>query len=302
MTQQIRFSGAIAAFLTPLSREGKLLRCGVEQLVEYQIKGGMTGFYVGGSTGLGMMLTRQERMNLLECVIDAVAGRLPVIVHVGSTDTDTSVALARHARAKGAAALSAVPPYYYKHTEDAIKRYYLDILAAGELPLLVYNIPHLAGVSLGMDFITDLMQYDNVIGLKFTDTNMETVWKLKQWENGRINLMTGYDGMLVCGLAMGADGGIGSYYNVMPKAFAKVYESFRGGDFKTAMETQHKIDFYIDIVRKYAGRAATPALYTILRHIGIDAGVSKQPMHISRIKEAAMIEHLNREGFFTFIQ
>jgi N-acetylneuraminate lyase len=149
----------------------------------------------------------------------------------------------------------------------------------------------------------EMANIKNVIGLKFTDTNLEEFRAIKAYENGRIKAFMGYDAIFLSALVMGADGGIGSYYNIMPRAFADVYDSFIEGKHEQAKEIMWQIARYILIVKKYLNPANQPALKVILKEIGINCGTTKAP--ILPLKESVkndLLDDLRRNGFFEFIK
>lgn len=301
--KKTNFHGAIPAFITPFTNEGKIIDSAVKELVDYHIEGGLDAFYVGGSTGEGMIMSAEDRMHIAEVVTDYVAGRVPVIIHVGTADTETAVNLAKHAEKIGADGISSIPPYYYKMSKEYIKEHYKAIASATNLPLLIYNIPILTGVSINSDFMIEMMEVDNIIGLKYTDTNLEEFRKIKAYDNGSITAFMGYDAMFLCALIMGGDGGIGSFYNIMPHAFASVYDNYKAGKFEQAREIMWEIDRYIAIIKKYISPANQPALKVILKAIGIDCGTTKAP--ILPLKDSVkedMLEDLRKNGFFEFIK
>ena len=295
--------GVMPAFITPFDENGKIIDSGVKELIEYHLESGLDAFYVGGSTGEAMIMSLEDRMHIAEIAVEYVANRAPVIVHVGAPDTESAVKLAIHAKKIGADGISAVPPYYYKMSREYIKEFYRAIAEAAQLPFLIYNIPQLTGVSISSDFMIEMMEIPNIIGLKFTDTNLEEFRKIKAFENGRIKAFIGYDAMLICALMMGGDGGIGSYYNIMPKAFARVYDSFQAGNYEEAKETQWQIDRYIAIIKKYLAPANQPAIKVILKEMGFNSGMTRGP--ILPMKENVcqmMLEELRKEGFFDFVR
>ena len=122
MKQSIK-SGVMSAFITPFREDGFIKENAVGELVDFQVERGLDGIYVCGSTGEGMVMNEEERMQVAELVVKAVRGRVQVIVHVGTPDTKTAVRLAEHAKHIGAQGISAVPPYYYKHHKNFVKGY-----------------------------------------------------------------------------------------------------------------------------------------------------------------------------------
>lgn len=302
MNKQIT-GGVLPAFITPFTEEGKIMDEGVKELIDFHLENGIDAFYVGGSTGEAMIMTPDERMHIAELVINYVKNRVPVIVHVGTADTKTAIELAMHAEKMGADGISSVPPYYYKMSKEYIKEFYKSIASSVKLPFLIYNIPILTGVSINSEFMIEMMEIENIIGLKYTDTNLEEFRKIKAYDKGRIIAFMGYDAMLLSALVMGADGGIGSFYNIMPAGFAGVYDNYKKGNIQEAVEIQWKIDYYIAIIKKYICPANQPALKSILKEMGINCGTVKPP--ILPLKDTVvreMIDDLKRNGFFEFVK
>ena len=302
MSLSIR-GGSMSAFLTPFDEKGRIIESAVQALADYHIENGLHGLYVGGSTGEGMIMTTEDRMALAEMAVKAARGRIPVIVHVGTTDTATAVRLARHAQSAGADGLSSVPPFYYKMSPEYIKAYYCAIAEAVDIPLLLYNIPILTGTSISADFMIELFKVKNIIGLKFTDTNLEEFRKIKDYDNGRIQAYIGFDQMLLCALIMGGDGGIGSWYNLMPKAFADIYNLYRAGKIEDARDLTWKVDRYIAIIKKYTRPANQPVCKAILRRMGFDLGTVLGPLQpMKPLDEESLMDELTKAGFFEFVK
>ncbi len=301
--KKMTFTGAWPAFITPFDEKGRIMDGAVKELIDYMIENGLDGLYVGGSTGEGMIMSKEDRMHLAELCVSYTAKRVPVVVHVGTADTETAVELAGHARKIGADGISSVPPYYYRMSKGYIKEFYQAIAREAGIPFLIYNIPLLTGVSIGYDFMVEMMEEPNIVGLKYTDTNLEVMRQIKDWRDGEINVMMGYDAMLLSALILGADGGIGSYYNIMPKAFGKLYDAYQAGDVETAKEIQWKIDRYIMIIKKYLEPANQAGIKAILNYQGISAGTTKGPiLPLAEAKAQTMIEELKAAGFFAFIK
>lgn len=298
-----KFTGVWPAFITPFDEKGQILDSSVKELIDYMIEGGLDGLYVGGSTGEGMIMSKEDRMHMAELCVDYAGKRVPVIIHVGCADTKTAVELAEHARKIGADGVSSVPPYYYRMSKGYIKEFYQAIARAAQIPFLIYNIPLLTGVSIGFDFMVEMMEEPNIIGLKYTDTNLEIMRQIKDYHDGEINVMMGYDAMLLSALVLGADGGIGSYYNIMPKAFSGVYDCYQKGDMESARQLQWMIDRYVMIIKKYLEPANQAAIKAILNYQGIWAGTTMRPiLPLADTKAEAMIEELKAAGFFDFIK
>jgi len=140
--------GAIlAAMLTPFDKDGSVFVDGIPPLVDHVLTQGVHGLYAGGSTGEAMLQSREERALLLTELAAYARGKCTLVAHVGAASTEDAIALARLAARESYHAVSAVPPYYYKHAFDDILDYYKAIADAAGMPLIVYNIPALTGAN-----------------------------------------------------------------------------------------------------------------------------------------------------------
>lgn len=274
MKQNILFRGILPALVSPVSEDGKVLVRETERLVKWQMSEGVNGFYICGSTGEGLLLKKETRKKLLEVVLDAVQGKVPVITHVGAIDLPTTLELAVHAREAGAAAVSSIPPIYFQYGEKEVIEYYKQIAAAAEIPLVMYGVG-LANTKLTVSLVEELMKVENIIGIKWTYPDYYSMGLLKNINGGNINVINGPDEMLVCGLAIGADAGIGTTYNVMPGLFVKLYDAYRNGRVERAKTLQQTINRVITVLIQYHAIASTKEL---LCHMGFEVGQCTKPL------------------------
>lgn len=135
-----QIKGVIPAMLTFFDENEEVDETRTRNMTELLIRAGVNGLYLTGSTGACFTMTAEERCKVVDIVVDQVAGRIPVIVHVGDIGTKKSIELAKHAEKAGADAISSVPPFYWKFNGDSIYHYYKDIAQATSLPMIVYNI------------------------------------------------------------------------------------------------------------------------------------------------------------------
>lgn len=224
-SQKEIFCGIFTALLTPMHEDGSIDFSSLDQLVEYQINQGVKGFYVGGSTGEGFLLTIQERMQILEAVIRAASGRVIVIAHIGCISTMESIDLARHAEQQGVHAISAVVPFYYKLSMREIRNHYEAIMSAVSTPMIVYHFPAATGVNLSLDFYEELSKNPQCIGVKFTSLNLFEMQQIRARCGERFLILNGHDEVYNSSISAGADGAIGSTYNMMPGLFVKMHQS-----------------------------------------------------------------------------
>lgn len=274
LKNNILFRGILPALVSPVTDDGKVLVRETEQLVKWQLSQGVDGFYICGSTGEGLLLNPNTRKELLEVVLDAVDGKAPVITHVGAIDLPTTLELARHARGAGAAAVSSIPPIYFQYGEKEVIEYYQTLADAAEIPLVMYGVG-LANTKLTVSLVEKLMKVENIIGIKWTYPDYYSMGLLKDIDGGNINVINGPDEMLVCGLAIGADAGIGTTYNVMPGLFVKLYNAYKSGRVEEAKQLQAAINRVITVLIKYQAIASTKEL---LCHMGFAVGQCTKPL------------------------
>ena len=156
------FSGIYAALLTAFNSDGSINFEATGKLAERNIAKGLDGMYVAGSSGEAMMMSEDERVALLKYIAEVNKGRVTLIAHVGSTSTDASVRMAKEAAKLGYDAVSAVAPYYYSFSDEAIRGYYQDILAATDLPMLIYNFPASGGFGGMLKLVSEMID-DNTL-------------------------------------------------------------------------------------------------------------------------------------------
>lgn len=274
LKNNILFRGIMPALVSPVTEDGKVLVNETEKLVRWQLSQGVNGFYICGSTGEGLLLNPNTRKELLEVVLDAAGGKVPVITHVGAIDLPTTLDLASHAKNAGADAVSSIPPIYFQYGEKEVINYYKEVAAAAEIPLVMYGVG-LANTKLTVSLVEELMKVENIIGIKWTYPDYYSMGQLKGINDGNINVINGPDEMLICGLAIGADAGIGTTYNVMPKLFVKLYDAYQNGRVEEAKKLQHAINRVITVLIKYQAIAATKEL---LCHMGFEVGLCTKPL------------------------
>lgn len=246
-----KYRGVFTALVTPMDVDGRLDPESLERLVEHQIEQGIRGFYVGGSTGEGFLLTSEERMAVLETVVQAARGRVTVISHVGCISTKESIRLARHAEQLGVDAISAVVPFYYKVGPGEIKDHYQAIMSAVSLPMIVYHFPGATGVQLSLGFYEEMAHNPRCIGVKFTSLNLFEMQQIRDRCGEDFLIWNGHDEVYAGGALMGADGAIGSTFNMMPALFTKLYQHHNRGEYSQVQLLQVQANAVIAHMLKY---------------------------------------------------
>lgn len=234
-----KYQGVIPAFYACYDENGKVSAERVRALTKYLIGKGVTGLYVGGSSGECIYQSVEERKLTLENVMEEAKGKVTVIAHVACNNTADSMELAAHAQSLGVDAIASIPPIYFHLPEHAIAKYWNDISsAAPDTDFIIYNIPQLAGVSLTIPLLREMKKNPRVIGVKNSSMPVQDI---QMFHDEGVIVFNGPDEQFISGLAAGAVGGIGGTYAAMPELFIKARELFYEGKIEAAGAVQNDI-------------------------------------------------------------
>lgn len=274
MSIKEKLQGVFPALLTPFDENNRINEKALAELIDMNIKKGVSGFYVGGSTAEVFLISDDERRYLYKTTAEIVDGRCTLIAHIGGISTEKSIGFAKYVCHLGKySAISSITPFYYNFSFDEIKRYYFDVVNEGDLPMIIYNFPSFSGVSLSADNICEFYEDDRFIGLKHTSNDYFTMERIKKAYPDRI-MYNGYDEMFIAGLSMGADGGIGSTYNFMAEKFIEIRRLFIAGKIKEAQKIQNDANA---IVSELCKVGVMPGEKAILNYMGLDFGKCRKP-------------------------
>jgi len=272
--------------VTPFADAGAPDLGALARLAEFQIAQGIQGFYVGGSTGEAFLQSPAERMQVLAELARIVNGRVRLIAHVGAIATDEAVAIARAAADSGYDAISAIPPFYYDFSPAEISAHYHALADATPLPLVVYNFPAKSARPLSTPDLLGLLAHPKIVGIKHTSQNLYQLERLKQGAPDAV-IYSGFDEMFVGGLAMGADGGIGTTFNVMGRWFVQMREATAAGDLARARALQSRANDVIDVLIEVGVFPGTKAM---LKLLGVDCGVCRRPFAVLTKLQQSKVE------------
>lgn len=274
MVKKAQFQRIWSALLTPMNDDESVNYEALDRIVELQIAEGAEGFYCCGSSGEALLLTNDERKKVLEHVVKAADGRVPVISHVGTIRTRDVIDLADHAMSHGAMAVSMIPPYYYKFSMDEIMGYYEAVIQAlPNTPVIVYNIPQFTGVEFSKDNAGRLLSNENIVGIKHTSTNLYSLERIGQAYPDKA-LINGFDEQFLGALSMGSIATIGTTVNLFAPLFHKVREAYQSGDMGLALRWQHAINLRVEATVKVGIFNAMKYGWTLR---GIDCGFCRAP-------------------------
>lgn len=287
-----KFKGIIPAFYACYDEDGQVSEKRTKDFSRYLAEKKVKGLYVGGSSGECIYQNLEERKLTLKYVKEELKDELTLIAHVGAPSTRDSIELAKYAEELGYDGLSSIPPIYFKLPEDAIYKYWMDIIDSTELPFFVYNIPQTTGYNLSQDLFKKLLENKKVAGLKNSSMPVLDIERFKRIGGDDIVVFNGSDEQYIAGRLIGADAGIGGTYGVMPELFIKLEELVLGGDFSRARELQAEVtDIIMDLCSLNGSMYST--IKEILKLRGMDLGGVRSPfinIPESDLKKVELIE------------
>ena len=271
-----KYKGIFPAFYACYDDDGEISPQRVRDLTEYLIGKGVTGLYVGGSSGECIYQSVAERKLLLENVVAQAKGRIVIIAHVACNNTRDSMELADHAESLGVDAIAAIPPIYFHLSPEAIAKYWNDISsAAPNTDFVIYNIPQLAGTALSSSLLREMMKNPRVIGVKNSSMPIQDI---EMWRDEGALVFNGPDEQLLSGLVAGAAGGIGGTYGVMPELYLKIFRLVQENRIAEAREIQDECCHII-----YKMCSCRGNMYAVIKEIirlngGANAGGVRAPL------------------------
>ncbi len=228
------FEGVLTALVTPF-RDGAIDEKALRGLIERQIAAGIDGLVPCGSTGESATLSHEEHERVIELVVDAAAGRVPVVAGTGSNSTDEAIRLTCHAKAAGAACALLISPYYNKPTQAGLVAHYEAIAQEASLPLIVYNIPGRTASNILPSTLAQLAHNEYVVGVKEACGDIDQIAHVIAQCPDDFDVLSGDDSMALPLMAVGGQGVISTSSNVAPEQMLELVRAFRSGDTARAL-------------------------------------------------------------------
>ena len=223
------FEGVSTAVITPF-REGKVDEKALRELVEWQIGEGIDGLVPCGSTGESATLSHEEHNRVIEVVVDAAAGRVPVIAGTGSNNTREAIALTQHAKEVGADGALLISPYYNKPTPRGLVEHYAAVAKAASFPIVYYNIPGRTGSNIGPETQAEIAALEHVVGVKEASGDVVQMAEVVRRVPSSFAVLSGDDAMTLPLLSVGGKGVISTSSNVAPAEMLAMVRAFNEGD------------------------------------------------------------------------
>jgi 4-hydroxy-tetrahydrodipicolinate synthase len=268
--------GMFVPCVTPFTRAGRLDVGGLRTCVRFWLEGGVSGLVPCGSNGEAPYLTRQERMRVIETVLDEVDGKVPVIAGTGSMSTQETITFTKDAASLGVNAALVVTPFYFKLSNKEMHEHFRAVSETVDIPIIVYNVPKFSGVSLEPTQIQNLaVENERIIGIKDSGGNLGTITETVRLIGDRISVLAGTADVALSTLMIGGRGAVLAVGNVFPTLCSHLYEAFKNRRYEEAGRLQSHLSFANEVLVKKFNQVS--AIKEAMRLHGLEAGYPRKP-------------------------
>ena len=219
------FTGVATALATPFNDEGINIP-EFEKFINFQIESGIDALVVCGTTGEASTMTKDEKIEAIQCAINTSKKRVPIIVGTGSNNTSSAIEMSKLAESLGADGLLVVTPYYNKTTQKGLIEHFKAIASSVSIPIILYNVPSRTGMNILPETCFELSKIDNIVGIKEASGNISQVAKIAHLCGDALSIYSGNDDQILPILSLGGKGVISVLSNVAPKLTSSITNSF----------------------------------------------------------------------------
>jgi 4-hydroxy-tetrahydrodipicolinate synthase len=237
----MKFGQVLTAMVTPFDRNGEVDFNAARNLVNYLVTNGSDGLVIGGTTGESPTLTAEEKVDLFKIVVEAVAGRVPVIAGTGSNNTKASISLTRQAEEAGVDGIMLVTPYYNKPSQEGLFQHFKAIAQSTLLPVMLYNIPGRSAVNMSVETIVNLSKINNIVAIKEASGNLDTMAEIISKTHSDFALYSGDDGLTLPVLAIGGTGIVSVSSHIIGNEMQEMINTFKNGDVREASSAHRNL-------------------------------------------------------------
>ncbi|MHB8128856.1 MAG: 4-hydroxy-tetrahydrodipicolinate synthase [Mobilitalea sp.] len=292
------FKGAGVAIVTPFTQNNEVNYEMFGELIDFQIAAGTDSIIVCGTTGEASTLTHEEHLECIRYAVEKVAKRVPVIAGTGSNSTDTAIFLSQESQKYGADALLVVTPYYNKATQKGLIAHFTAIAKAVTLPIILYNVPSRTGCNILPQTVATLVKdVDNIVGIKEASGNIAQVAEIMQLTEGKIDLYSGCDEMIVPVMSLGGLGVISVLSNIAPKETHVMAMKFLEGDVVGSRELQLKL---LPLINALFCEVNPIPVKKAVNLMGFQVGTLRMPLtEMEPVNAERLIKEMNEVGIKT---
>jgi len=243
--KNVAIKGIIPPILTPMNEDESINFQELRHQVDREIEAGVHGIFAFGTNGEAYALTSDEKDRVLETVIEQTNHRVPVYAGTGCITTKETIEMSKRAQAMGADVLSVITPYFAAASQDELYAHYMEVAAAVDLPIVLYNIPARTGNALAPATVARLAKdAPNIVGAKDSSGNFDNLKQYIELTSGLdkdFSVLSGNDSLILPALVFGGRGGIAGCANVFPHTMVEIYTAFESGDLERAKKVQDSI-------------------------------------------------------------
>ena len=289
------FKGAGVAIVTPMKNNEDVHYDKLEEIINWQIEEGTDSIIIAGTTGEASTLTMEEHRQVIKAAVDFTKHRVPVIAGTGSNCTRTAIQLSQEAEEDGADGLLIVTPYYNKATQTGLIKHYSQIADSTKLPIIMYNVPGRTGCNLLPETVATLFNNEaNIVGLKEATGNMAQASTTMYLTDGKLDMYSGEDGLVLPMLAIGGAGVISVWSNVAPRQVHDLCDSFFKGDIETARKLQKEA---LPLVDALFSEVNPIPVKEAMNAMGLDVGPLRAPLcAMGEANKAKMLQVMKEYG------
>ncbi len=281
-----KLCGVIPPVATPLNPDGSVDTVGLQRIVAYLLDGGVHGLFANGSMSGFPFLTDKEQIRGISTVVEAANGRVPVMGGLGEIGTARAIMRAREIAATGVTHLTVLAPLFYFTAQDQLIRYFSDIAAAVDLPIILYDNPVLTKNPIHPETVLEVRhRVPSIVGIKESNQdciNLQRLLSLTK-DDESFSVLTGSEYLILVGLQMGVSGTVGGLHNLCPSAAVKLYNSFQAGDIAGADTYQNILIELSEIFT--VGGSIWGSFQDAVRYLGLAERTAGEP-YVSDVSPA----------------
>lgn len=268
MVNGAKFKGTGVAMITPFNNDGSLDIHGLELHTERLIEQGIDYLVVLGTTAETPVLTKEEKIRIIDVAREVNNGRVPVVVGAGGNNTAGVIEWIRTIGSEGIDAYLSVVPYYNKPSQEGMKAHFSAIAATSDLPLMLYNVPGRTGSNMAAETTLDLAHElgEKVAAVKEASGNMAQIMRIIKDKPEGFSVISGDDAITLPLIAMGADGVVSVIGNALPDLFSSMVREALSGDMEAAREKHYRAIPLIELIFREGNPAGVKALMELLEH------------------------------------
>lgn len=268
------FKGSGVALITPFNEDMSVNYLEISRLVEYHCANSTDALIILGTTGEASTLTDDEKIKIVETVLDVNKKRLPIIVGAGSNNTIQAIEMSKKYESMGVDGLLLVTPYYNKGNEDGIYKHFISIAEFVDLPIMLYNVPGRTGVNLSLGLLKKLAKQKNIVAIKEASGDISYACEIARLIP-ELDIYSGNDDMTVPLMSIGAVGTVSVLANIEPKVVHNMVYSYLNGDVKEARRLQLK---YNGLVKSLFVEVNPIPVKKAMNILGMNVGGCRLPL------------------------